>query len=157
MVDLHGDLIAPVQIIPLALGLDHRNTHFAVWRNIKTKMREFMAITKALSDPNRVRILLSLRRGELCVCQITELLDLATSTISKHLSILNQAGLILSRKTERWVYYRLPDRTAPVAVREALDWVLKSLGKTAEAIADAAKLKKILKIDPVELCRRRCC
>lgn len=120
-------------------------------------MREFMAITKALSDPNRVRILLSLRRGELCVCQITELLDLATSTISKHLSILNQAGLIFSRKTERWVYYRLPDRTASVTVHEALDWVLKSLGNTEETIADAAKLKMILKIDPVELCRRRCC
>ncbi len=120
-------------------------------------MREFMAIPKALSDPNRVRILLSLRRGELCVCQITELLDLATSTISKHLSILHQAGLILSRKTERWVYYRLPDKSAPVAVREALDWVQKSLAKTDEAAADTAKLKKILKIDPVELCRRRCC
>jgi ArsR family transcriptional regulator, arsenate/arsenite/antimonite-responsive transcriptional repressor len=120
-------------------------------------MRDFMAITKALSDPNRVRILLSLRGGELCVCQVTELLDLATSTISKHLSILSQAGLILSRKTERWVYYRLPDKSAPVAVREALDWVLKSLGKTVEAMTDVARLKKILKIDPVELCRRRCC
>lgn len=120
-------------------------------------MREFMAITKSLSDPNRVRILLSLQRGELCVCQITELLDLATSTISKHLSILNQAGLILSRKAERWVYYRLPDQTAPLAVREALDWVQKSLARSDEAATDAAKLKKILKIDPVELCRRRCC
>jgi ArsR family transcriptional regulator len=120
-------------------------------------MNEFMAITKALSDPNRVRVLLALRRGELCVCQITELLDLATSTISKHLSILNQAGLILSRKTERWVYYRLPDKAAPVVVREALDWVGKSLSKADEAAADAAKLKKILKLDPVELCRRRCC
>ena len=116
-----------------------------------------MAITKALSDPNRVRILLSLRRGELCVCQITELLALATSTISKHLSILNQAGLILSRKTERWVYYRLPNESAPVAVREALDWVSKSLAKTEAVTADAVKLKQILQIDPVELCRRRCC
>lgn len=115
-----------------------------------------MAITKALSDPSRVRVLLALRRGELCVCQITELFGLATSTISKHLSILNQAGLIVSRKTERWVYYRLPDKSAPVAVREALDWVLKSLGKTEEAAADAARLKRILKVDPVELCRRRC-
>ena len=116
-----------------------------------------MAITKALSDLNRVRVLLALRRGELCVCQITELLGLATSTISKHLSILHQAGLILSRKTERWVYYRLPDKSASVVVREALDWVLKSLAKTDEAKADAVKLKTILKIDPVELCRRRCC
>lgn len=120
-------------------------------------MREFMAVTKALSDPNRVRILLALRRGELCVCQITELFGLATSTISKHLSILTQAGLILPRKTERWVYYRLPDQSAPVVVREALDWVVKSLARTHEAAADATQLKKILKVEPVELCRRRCC
>lgn len=115
-----------------------------------------MAITKALSDPGRVRILLSLRRGELCVCQITELFGLATSTVSKHLSILNQAGLIQSRKAERWVYYRLPDQSAPVAVREALDWVQKSLAKTDEAAADAKRLQKILKMDLAEICRRRC-
>ena len=114
-----------------------------------------MAITKALSDPNRVRILLSLRRGELCVCQITELFGLATSTVSKHLSILNQAGLILSRKTERWVYYRLPDQSAPVAVREALDWVKKSLAKTEEAAADGRRLAKIVKMNLAEICRRR--
>ena len=120
-------------------------------------MREFMAITKALSDPGRVRILLSLRRGELCVCQITELFGLATSTVSKHLSILNQAGLILSRKTERWVYYRLPDKTAPVAVREALDWVHKSLNKSSEAVADSRKIKRIIKTDPAEICRRQQC
>ena len=115
-----------------------------------------MAITKALSDPNRVRILLSLRRGELCVCQITELFGLATSTVSKHLSILNHAGLILSRKAERWVYYRLPDKSAPVAVREALDWVQKSLSKTEEAVKDTKQLRKILKMDLAEICRRRC-
>ena len=115
-----------------------------------------MAITKALSDPNRVRILLSLNRGELCVCQITELFGLATSTVSKHLSILHHAGLILSRKTERWVYYRLPDKSAPVVVREALDWVHKSLAKTDEAAADGKRLAKILKMDLADICRRRC-
>jgi ArsR family transcriptional regulator, arsenate/arsenite/antimonite-responsive transcriptional repressor len=119
-------------------------------------MREFMAITKALSDPNRVRILVALKRGELCVCQITELFGLATSTVSKHLSVLNHAGLILSRKTERWVYYRLPDNSAPVVVREALDWVHKSLSKTDEAIADKKRLNRILKMDLAEICRRQC-
>ncbi|MCX6894585.1 MAG: metalloregulator ArsR/SmtB family transcription factor [Verrucomicrobia bacterium] len=119
-------------------------------------MREFMTLTKALSDPNRVRMLLALRPGELCVCQITELFGLATSTVSKHLSILNQAGLIRSRKTERWVYYRLADKPAPVAVREALDWVRKSLAKTDEAAADAKRLKRIMKMDLAEVCRRRC-
>ena len=121
-------------------------------------MHEFMAITKALSDPNRVRILLALKRGELCVCQITELFGFAPSTISKHLSILHHAHLILSRKSERWVYYRLPDKPAPVAVREALDWVHKSLAKTEEAAADSKKLKQILKTDLAVICRRqKCC
>ena len=115
-----------------------------------------MTITRALSDPNRVRILLSLKRGELCVCQITELFGLATSTVSKHLSILNQAGLVASRKAERWVYYRLPDRSAPVAVREALDWVQKSLARTDEAADDAKRLVKIRKMDLAEICKRRC-
>jgi ArsR family transcriptional regulator, arsenate/arsenite/antimonite-responsive transcriptional repressor len=119
-------------------------------------MHDFMALTKALADPNRVRILLALRRSELCVCQITELFGLATSTVSKHLSILHQAGLIRSRKTERWVYYRLPDRSTPVAVREALDWVHKSLAKTDDAAADGKRLKQILKTDLAEICRRRC-
>jgi DNA-binding transcriptional ArsR family regulator len=119
-------------------------------------MREFMAITKALSDPNRVRILLALRRHELCVCQITELLGFAPSTVSKHLSILHHAGLIQSRKSERWVYYRLLDKTVPVAVREALDWVKKSLGRSGQAIADAKKLSRVLKTDLAEICRRQC-
>ena len=115
-----------------------------------------MAVTKALSDRGRVRILLALRRGELCVCQITELFGLATSTVSKHLSVLHHAGLILSRKAKRWVYYRLPDKSAAVAVREALDWVHKSLARTDEAAADGKRLAKILKMDLAEICRRRC-
>jgi DNA-binding transcriptional ArsR family regulator len=118
-------------------------------------MRDFMAITKALSDPNRVRMLLALRQGELCVCQLTELFGFAPSTVSKHLSILHHAHLILSRKSERWVYYRLPDRTAPVAVREALDWVHQSLGKSEEAKADKLELKKILQTDLAVICRRQ--
>ena len=115
-----------------------------------------MAITRALSDSKRVRILLALRRHELCVCQITELFGLATSTVSKHLSVLQQAGLVSSRKTERWVYYRLAGNEAPVAVREAIAWVHQSLGETEEAAADARKLKLILKMDLGDICRRRC-
>jgi len=119
-------------------------------------MRDFLAITKALADPNRVRVLLALKPGELCVCQLTGLFGLATSTVSKHLSILHHAGLILSRKSGRWVYYRLPGKSAPVAVREALDWVHKSLAKTDEADGDGKRLAKIMKMDLAEICRRRC-
>jgi hypothetical protein len=56
---------------------------------------------------------------------------------------------------ERWVYYRLPDKTAPVAVREALDWTHKSLGQSDAAVADAKRLRKILKMDLADICRRR--
>ena len=118
-------------------------------------MRELIKITKALADPNRVRVLLALRRRELCVCQIVELLQLAPSTISKHLSILYHAGLILSRKDERWVYYRLPGGEAPAMVREAIDWVHGSLAKTPEAMADAKALKGILGLEPSVLCQRQ--
>lgn len=118
-------------------------------------MREFMRITKALADPNRVRVLLALKGGELCVCQISALLDLAPSTISKHLSILYHAGLIESRKAERWVFYRLPDDSASVAVMEAVDWVQKSLCKSDEAEEDRKKLKQILKINPSTICQRQ--
>jgi ArsR family transcriptional regulator, arsenate/arsenite/antimonite-responsive transcriptional repressor len=120
-------------------------------------MSEFLSIMKALSDPNRLRIVLALRHGELCVCQITELFGFAPSTISKHLSILHQAGLIQYRKTERWVYYRLSDKSAPRIAREAIGWVSESLGKSREAAGDHKKLKKILATNLAEICRRQRC
>ena len=118
-------------------------------------MREFMNITKALADENRVRTLLALRKGELCVCQITELFGLAPSTVSKHLSILFQAGLVESRKDGRWIYYQLPGRKAPVVVREAVDWVEKALAGNPRVLKDNQQLRKILKQDPADLCKRQ--
>jgi DNA-binding transcriptional ArsR family regulator len=100
-------------------------------------------------------MLLALRGGELCVCQITELFGLAPSTVSKHLSVLHQAGLVESRKTERWVYYRLAGPKPPLPVRLALEWTAKSVGSEERIAADAKQLQKILKIDPVELCKRQ--
>lgn len=72
-------------------------------------IEEFTCITKAFSDQHRVRAFMSLLHGELCVCQIIELLSLAPSTVSKHMSILKAAGLVESRKDSRWVYYRLTE------------------------------------------------
>ncbi|HUC84439.1 MAG TPA: metalloregulator ArsR/SmtB family transcription factor [Candidatus Acidoferrales bacterium] len=118
-------------------------------------VRELVKITRALADSSRVRVLLALRRRELCVCQIVELLRLAPSTISKHLSILHQAGLILSRKDERWVYYRLPGRDAPRVVRRAIHWVHGSLARSPDAGADARALKRILHFKPSQLCQRQ--
>jgi DNA-binding transcriptional ArsR family regulator len=119
-------------------------------------MREFMSITKALADPTRVRVLLALRDQELCACQITELFGLAQSTMSKHFYLLRQAGLVDSRKDGRWVYYALPGKAAPPAVRQALEWVERSLAEDPRIAEDTRKLKKTLKLDPADLCKKQC-
>lgn len=125
-------------------------------------MRSFLAITNALADENRLRILLALRGGERCVCQITELLGLAPSTVSKHISLLHQAGLVEDRKQGRWVFYRLPDQPADPTIRQALSWTLESLKDQERIQDDARRLEQILEEDPEDLCRRqlaksKCC
>ena len=100
-------------------------------------------IAKALADPQRMRILQLLRPGERCVCQIVAVLALAPSTVSKHLSLLDAAGLVVSRKAGRWIYYRLPERTGPASVQSLLDWLDGALRKDSTVAADARQLKSI--------------
>jgi DNA-binding transcriptional ArsR family regulator len=116
-------------------------------------MKDFMAITKAMSDENRIRVLMFLRGGELCVCQIVEMLGLASSTVSKHLNILNNAGLVESRKNGRWIYYRLPQEPFR-RVKETLDWLHTSLAKEPSILEDDKRLKAVRKMDKEELCCR---
>jgi ArsR family transcriptional regulator len=72
-------------------------------------MKTFIRVMKALSDANRVKMLKLLQRRMLCVCEIRAALGLAQSTASKHLKILEDAGLIISSKEGLWVNYRLTD------------------------------------------------
>ncbi len=115
-------------------------------------MRDILAITKALADEKRLRMLLALRGRELCLCQLVALVDLAPSTTSKHMSILRQAGLVEGRKSGRWVYYRLAGQTGSPAVRNALAWVESSLADDACIQADAQRLQHILATIPAETC-----
>ena len=117
-------------------------------------MLEFLNITKALAEENRLRILLALDGQELCVCQIIELLGLAPSTVSKHMSVLRQAHLVAGRKDGRWMYYRLANKDAPAEVQEAIAWINKSLARNKRIRKDAKRLNKILKIDLDVLCGR---
>jgi ArsR family transcriptional regulator len=70
-------------------------------------MRKMTKVFKAVSDSNRIRILKMLEIRPLCVCEITEVLKLAPSTVSKHLSILRDAEFILDEKDGKWVNYYL--------------------------------------------------
>jgi len=118
-------------------------------------MKTTLRVTKALADLQRVRILMMLQPGELCVCQILEVLGLAPSTVSKHLSILNTAGLVDSRKEGRWMYYRLPEGAAGASVRPLLKWLDAALEKDETTAKDAKKLKGVVACDPECLCRRQ--
>lgn len=62
---------------------------------------------KALSDPNRLRILDRLRGGEHCVCELTGVLDAGQSLLSFHLKTLKDAGLVTERPDGRWTHYAL--------------------------------------------------
>ena len=117
-------------------------------------MREVLSITNALSDESRVRALVALMRGQLCVCQIAELLQLAPSTVSKHLSILRQGGLVEAQKKGRWIFYSIPKKP-DASARESIDWLRDALKKDARILEDARRLKVILKEDPEEICRRQ--
>jgi len=118
-------------------------------------MLEILNITKALSDENRVRALIMLTNGELCVCQIIEMMGLAPSTVSKHMSILKQAGLVETRKNGRWIYYRLTD-PKKIATFEITQWLDKHLRKDSAILEDKKRLKKIKKIstDKISECYR---
>ena len=61
----------------------------------------------ALSDETRLEIIELLRRGERCVCELTDTLDAAQSRLSFHLRVLKDAGIVRDRKDGRWVYYKL--------------------------------------------------
>lgn len=109
-----------------------------------------MSIARALDNESRLRILLSLRSGELCLCQLIELLGAAPSTVSRHVELLRRAGLVEMRKEGRWHYYRLAGKNAPAVVREAIRWVARALGDDEQVLADAARLAGVRATGPEE-------
>jgi DNA-binding transcriptional ArsR family regulator len=118
-------------------------------------MRNLMAVLKALADENRVRALMALGPGELCVCQIVELLGLAPSTVSKHMAILKQARLVDSRKEGRWMFYQLAKTDTSVEATKLAAMVSKLLADAPQTREDAKRLRQILKMDRDELCRKQ--
>jgi len=79
-------------------------------------MKDFIRVLKALSDPNRVKLVKILQQRVLCVCEMQALLGIAQPTVSKHLKILEEAGIVGRRKNGLWVNYFLSDgRNSPYA------------------------------------------
>lgn len=117
------------------------------------RWRQFVDISRALADESRIKILVMLNIAELCVCQITSVLGLAPSTVSKHLFILQSAGLIRSRKKGRWIYYSL-DTDGGKSAQKAIKHVIGSVDGYEMTAEIARAVKDTLTVDPDLLCRR---
>jgi DNA-binding transcriptional ArsR family regulator len=115
-------------------------------------MLKTLNMMKALSDENRIRALMMITSGELCVCQIIEMLGLAPSTVSKHISILRQAGLVETRKEGRWVYYKRADHEAQ-SVRNILDWLGNQLKNDKRILNDVKQLRRMKKMSKEQICK----
>ena len=107
-------------------------------------LKDFIKTSKALSDETRVRIVSLLMHNELCVCQLMEILGMGQSTVSKHLGILKNAGLIEAEKRGTWSFYRL---SRDKANRHNLDFIriLSSLPKDDAFIQNDKK--KLIKVN----------
>lgn len=106
---------------------------------------------KSLSDTSRLRALFALKDHELCACQLVELLEVTPSTVSKHMALLVNAGLVDSRKEGKWVYYQLNHENYPGLIKE----LLSQLECEDQLRVDQGDLKSILEIDPEELCKQQ--
>ncbi|MEJ5300983.1 MAG: metalloregulator ArsR/SmtB family transcription factor [Thermodesulforhabdaceae bacterium] len=90
-------------------------------------MKQFIKVMKALSEPNRVKILKALLKREMCVCEIQALIGLAQPTVSKHLKVLEEADLITYSKENLWVNYRVyketPNPYAKILIQFLEEWL----------------------------------
>jgi len=113
-------------------------------------LTQTVALARAFGNPARLRIAAMLRTGDLCVCQITEVLGLAPSTISAHLRELRQAGVTAERKVGRWVYVGLADEPG---VKPWIDSALTAVAGDRQITADAALVEELRRLPVEDLCR----
>lgn len=113
-------------------------------------LRPLVGTLKALAHPVRLRILALLRGGELCVCEVAEVLGLAPSTVSEHLTALRRSGVVREWKVGRWVHVALSDEDSARPMLEAL-WPLMADAEAELAVDRAqAMALRCATCDPAE-------
>ena len=114
-------------------------------------MKDFIRVMKALSDPNRVKIVKMLQHKTMCVCEMREALQVSQPSVSKNLKILEDAGLVEFRKDGQWVNYHLTGGQSSPYVAS----LLGNLRHWLEDEAEVAELvEKIPHINREEVCRK---
>lgn len=115
-------------------------------------MRNLELALKAAGDPTRARILKLLEGGGLCVCQVQAVLRLAPSTVSKHLAILRNAGLVDDRRDGKWTEYSLPVEAPNSFAGSVLRMLRGPLDRDPIVISDRKRLREVKAIPLAELC-----
>jgi len=115
----------------------------------EANLETLVVIAKSIAHPTRLRVLGMLAGGELCVCQMTALLELAPSTVSQHLSVLARGGLIASRKEGKLVFYRLSEGGS---ASKLVDVLLEMLDGDATLGDDQAVVERLRRVSIEELC-----
>ena len=113
-------------------------------------MKSFVRVMKALSDPNRVRIIKLLQQKHMCVCELQGALKLAQPTVSKHLKILEEAGLVDYKKDGLWVNYFLADGKSSPYAASLLGNLRHWLNEDTEV---AELMEKAMFINREDICR----
>lgn len=72
---------------------------------------------KVLGDLNRLKIIAILKKGELCVCEFTEVLQISQPAVSQHLRKLKDLNILLERKEGTWKYYRINEKLGPIPAK----------------------------------------
>jgi len=112
-------------------------------------VKQLSKIFKAMSDTNRLRILRMLYHRPLCVCEMREILQLAVSTVSAHLSILKEADLIIDEKDNKWVNYSLNTNSQNPVVKKMLTMLVNWTENDTDFAGD---LEKINTVDRNTIC-----
>jgi len=108
-------------------------------------MKDVVNIFKALSDPTRLRIVLLLRRRELCVCELMFILRMEQSRVSHHMRVLRDAGIAEDVREGRWITYRLAEAALPLLDGLLAGGLRDRIDQSGEAEADARKLEACIR------------
>lgn len=108
-------------------------------------MKDIVKIFKALADPTRLRIMLLLRRRELCVCELMYILEMEQSRVSHHMRVLRDAGVAEDVREGRWIIYRVPEEAKTLLDGLFAGAFREPIEHSDEAQADRRKLEACIR------------
>ncbi|UCD84621.1 MAG: winged helix-turn-helix transcriptional regulator [Deltaproteobacteria bacterium] len=114
-------------------------------------MRDLVKVLKALSDPMRIRIVKLLEKKKMCVCELTEVLNIGQPSVSHHLRILKDAGLVVDLRDGLWIDYELSEEKYNKYASQLLDLISNCLTNDPKILDD---LKAAKKVNREEICKR---